>query len=168
MEIPQEVINSGVFRVFLDTPKELENAVIDYNREIKECKPKMKLVHRIEDFFLIMNPLAVIAIYATQRETFFINPMLAAALLTLCAAVYAVLGIYKRYLWSIVLVDLPLLLLSPLYIGLLLAVDIGLLIWYNKVREPLKLKRGYPDFILIEIVYEKRGAPQIVEDRDRL
>ena len=167
MEIPQDIIHEGVCRVYNDTPKELEETVKEYNKEMRECKSKMKLAHEIEDGFLIANPLAVIAIYATQRETFFINPALAAGLLTLCAAVYAVLGVYKRYLWSIVLVDLPLLLLSPL-IGILLAADIGLLVWYNKVREPLKDKRGYPDFIVIEISYEKRNMPQIVEDRDRL
>lgn len=168
MEIPQDVIHEGVLRVYADTPKELEEAVKDYNNEMRECKPKMKLVREIEDGFLIFNPLAVIAIYATQRETFFINPALAAGLLTLCAAVYAVLGIYKRYLWSIVLVDVPLLLLSPLYIGILLAVDIGILIWHNKIHEPLKQNRNYPDFITIEITYMKGNAPQIVEEKDRL
>lgn len=168
MEIPQEILYGKVCRVYRDTPKELEEAVKEYNKVVNECKPKMRLAHGIEDGFLILNPLAVIAIYATQRKTFFLNPALAAALLTLCAAIYFILGIYRRYLWSVALVDVPLLLLSPLYIGLLLAVDIGLLIWYNKVREPLKDKCGYPDFILIEIVYEKGTAPQIVEDRDRL
>ena len=168
MEIPQDILHERVCRIYADTPKELEEAVKEYNKEINECKPKIKLVREIEDGFLILNPLVIIGVYATQRAEFFINPALAAALLTLCAAVYFVLGILKRYLWAVVLVDVPLLLLSPLYIGILLAVDIGLLAWYNKVHNPLKDKRGYPDFIVIEIVYEKGRMPQIVEDRDRL
>ena len=168
MEIPQDILHEGVCRIYLDTPKELEEAVKEYNKKSKECKPKMKLARKIEDGFLILNPLAVIAIYATQLKTFFANPALAAALLTLCAVVYFVFGIIKRYLWAVVLVDVPLVLLSPLYIGILIAVDIGLVLWHDRIREPLKNRCGYPDFILIEIIYEKGQAPQIVEDRDRL
>lgn len=168
MEIPQDVLHDGVCRIYTDTPKELEEAVKEYNKESKECKPRMQLARKIEDGFLILNPLAVIAIYATQLKTFFANPALAAALLTLCAAVYFILGIIKRYLWAVVLVDVPLVLLNPLYITILLAVDIGLVLWHDKVLKPIKSRRGYPDFYLIEIIYEKGRAPQIVEDRDRL
>lgn len=168
MEIPQDILHEGVCRIYIDTPKEIEEAVKEYNKEANECKPKMRLARAIEDGFLIFNPLAVIAIYATQNRTFFHNPALAAALLTLCAVVYFVLGIIKRYLWAVVLVDVPLLLLSPLYIAILLVADIGLVLWHDKIHEPLKNKRGYPDFYLIETVYEKGRMPQIVEDRDRL
>ncbi|MDE6728808.1 MAG: hypothetical protein K2J80_12870 [Oscillospiraceae bacterium] len=164
MEIPQEIFDGKKLIVFLDTPSELEKAVKEYNKEMKRCKPKMKLVHMIEDAFLILNPLVVIAVYAINRRGFFTNPALAAGLLTLCAGVYVTLGIMKRYLWSVALVTVPLLLLDW-RIAFLLAADIILLLWYNKLIEPLKLVRGYPDFIEIGITYEKSRKPQTIDER---
>lgn len=164
MEVPQEIIDDGKLIVFIDTPNELEQAVKEHNKLMKECAGKMKIVRGIETFFLILNPLAVIADYATHLRTFFANPALAAGLLTLCAAVYATLGVLKRYLWAVVLVDVSLLLLDW-HIAFLLAADIALLLWYNKVIEPLKGVRCFPDFNVVHIAYEKRRKPQTIDER---
>ena len=165
MELPQEIIDEGKLIIFIDTPLEYEKAAKEYNKQASECRKTMKLVHQIEDVLLILNPLAVIAIYATSLKVFFSNPALAAALLTLCAGVYIILGLKKRYIWAIPLANVPLLLLNWLPIAVLLVADIGLLLWYNKVIEPLKTKLGYPDFFEVRISYEKRRKPQTFDER---
>lgn len=165
MEVPQEIIDDGKLIVFIDTPNELEQAVKEHNELMEKCADKMKTVYKIETLFLILNPLAVIMDYALNLKKFFSNPALAAGLLTLCAVVYTVLGIGKRYLWSVLLVDVPLLLLDW-HIAFLLVIDIALLLWYNKIIEPLKSERCFPDFKIIHITYRKMRTPQTIEERE--
>ncbi len=165
MEVPQEIIDDGRLIVFIDTPNELEKAVLEHNKQMKQCAEKMKVVRGIETFFLIFNPLAVIADYAMHLRTFFANPALAAGLLILYFGVGAVLGIGKRYLWSVMLVTVPLLMLD-LHIAFVIALDIPLLLWYNKTIEPLRTVRGFPDFHVIRVTYEKRRKPQTIKERE--
>ena len=161
MEIPQEIIYSGVFKVFLDTPKELEEAVKEYNKEIKECQPKMKLIRQIDDGFLIVNPIAAIGIFvASLSSNTFLGPALMIALMIISAAVFVSLGLYKHYLFTVALANTPLLLFNWLPAAILIVFDVGFLVWYYKLLEPLKTKRGYPEFRVIDIIYEKVKDPR--------
>ena len=167
MEIPQDVIYGGVLKVFLDTPRELEEAVKEYNKEMKECQPKMKLIRQIDDGFLIVNPIAAIGIFvASLSSNTFLGPALMIALMIISLAVYATLGLYKHYLFTVALANTPLLLFNWLPAAILIGVDVGFLIWYYKVLEPLKTKRGYPDFRVIDITYSKTKDPRNKNERE--
>lgn len=163
MEVPQEIIDDGKLIVFIDTPKELEKAVEEHNKLMKECAEKMKTVHKIEDFVIIFTPLAVIADYAINLRTFFANPALAAGLLLLFFGVGAVLGVKMKYLWAVMLSTVPLLMLDW-RIAFVIAVDTPFLLWYNKIIEPLKSVRCFPDFHVVHIAYEKRRKPQTIKE----
>lgn len=165
MEVPQEIIDDGKLIVFIDTPKELETAVREHNKQMEECAGKMKTVGKIETFFLIFNPIAVIADYAIHLRTFFTRPDLAAGLLILYFAVYTILGIGKRYLWAVTLTVVPLLMLD-LRVAFIIAADVPLLLRYNKIIEPLRSVRCFPDFRKIHITYEKRRKPQTIKERE--
>ena len=167
MEIPQEIIYSGVLRVFLDTPRELEEAVKEYNKEMLECKPKMKLIHQIEDGFLIVNPIAAIGIFvASLSSNKFLGPALMIALMIISAAVFVTLGLYKHYLFTVALANAPLLLLNWLPAAILIVADVIFLVWYYKLLEPLKNRRGYPDFRVIDITYSKAKEPRNKNERE--
>lgn len=167
MEIPQDVIYGGVLRVFLDTPRELEEAVKEYNKEMNECRPKMKLIRQIEDGFLIVNPIIAITIYvASLIDNTFLGPALMTVLLIISLAVYATLGLYKHYLFTVALANAPLILFNWLPAAILIAADVIFLVWYYKLLEPLKTKRGYPDFRAIDIVYSKSMDPRNKNERE--
>lgn len=165
MEVPQEIIDDGRLIVFIDTPKELEEAVAEHNKLMRECADKMKTVRGLETFFLIFNPLSVIADYALHLRTFFANPALATGLLVLFFGIHAILGIGKKYLWAVMLALASLLLLDW-HIAFVIAADIPLLLWYNKMIEPLKDVRCFPDFHTVHITYEKRRKPQTIKERE--
>ena len=167
MEIPQDVIYGGILRVYVDTPNELVVAVKEYNKEMEECKPKMKLIHQIEDGFLILNPVIAITIYvASLIDNTFLGPVLMTILLIISLAVYATLGLYKHYLFTVALANAPLLLFNWLPAAILIAADVGFLVWYYKVLEPLKKRRGYPDFRVIDITYSKAKEPRNKNERE--
>lgn len=165
MEVPQEVIDDGKLIVFIDTPNELEQAVKEHNELMKSCAEQMKKVHILEDLMIIFTPLAVIAVYVTHLKEFFSDPALAAGLLVLFFGIGIFLGICKRYLWAIGLSAVPLLLLDW-HIIFVVLLDVVLLLRYNKLIEPLKDVRCFPDFHVIHITYEKRRKPQTIKERE--
>lgn len=166
MEIPQEIIDKGILKVFLDTPKELEEAVKEYNKEVRKGKPKMKLLREIEEGFLILNPLVVVTVFVTSlfNNTFLGRPVMT-ALLIINVAVYVFLGINKRYLFTVAIANVPILPLNWMPVTVLIAADVVFLIWYYRSLEPLKDARGYPDFRVIDIIYEKVKDPRNKDER---
>lgn len=114
---------------------------------------------------IILTPLAVIAVYVTHLHAFFSDPALAAGLLLMFFGIGVFLGIGKRYLWAIGLSAVPLLLLDW-HIIFVVLLDIVLLLQYNKLIEPLRPVRCFPDFHLIRITYEKRRKPQTIKERE--
>ena len=166
MAIPQDVIDRGILTVYLDTPKELEEDVKVYNRIMDENKSKMRLLREIEDGFLILNPIVVVTVFATSlfNNTFLGRPVMT-ALLILSAAVYVIFGIYKRYLFTVAIANLPILPLNWMPVAVLIVANVVFLIWYYKMCEPLKRIRGYPDFRVISIVYKKGKEPKGNDER---
>ena len=159
MNIPSEVIERGTLTVYLDTPSGLETAVREHNKQMSECRRKMKRLRELELAFAVMNLLVTAVIAAACAETVFRVPLLSIALLAAFAAVYVIFAIAKGNYIIPTIAALPLLILDWRF-AFVLAADAIVTAIREFMLRPLKAERGYPLFPDVRIIYEKVNAPK--------
>lgn len=163
MEIPQEVLDSGVCTVYLNTDPELLISVERYNEKMgiaRRFRRKLRLLERV---FLALN-IAMPIIFGVMPTgvIYLIDPRLEWlewAALGAFAAAYLVFGLWRRNLIAVTVAS-ALLLLTDARCALLTGVDIVLTVFREKGVQTLISAEGFPFFRPIQIEKKDCKAPK--------
>lgn len=161
MEIPQEVLESGVCTLYPDTDPELVFSVESYNNKMVIARKFRRKVWLLERVILALNiGMPIIFGMMPTGVIYVINPRLEwlewAALGTFVAA-YLVLGLWRRNFIALTIAS-ALLILTDARCALMLGVDIVLTVFREKGVKTLKTAEGFPLFRQIKI--EKKDGNQ--------
>lgn len=162
MEIPQEVLKSGVCTVYPDSDPELIFSVENYNYKMVTARRFARKLWILERVFLALNiGMPIIFGMMPTGVIYVINPRLEwlewAALGTFVAA-YLVLGLFFRNFIAVTIAS-SLLILTDARCALILGVNIVLTVFREKAVPTLKNAEGYPLFRLIKIEKKDGKAP---------
>lgn len=154
MEIPQEVLDSGVCAVNNDTDPELLISVEYYNEKMRIARRFRRKLLLLERVFLAVNiGMPVIFGMIPTGVIYLINPRLEWlewTALGAFAAAYLVFGLWRRNLIAVTVAS-ALLLLTDARCALLVGVDIVLTVFREKGVRTLKNAEGFPNFRIIQI-----------------
>lgn len=161
MEIPQEVLESGVCTVYLNTDPELLISVEKYNERMLIARKFRRKVFLLEKAFLALN-IGMLIIFGMMPTgvIYLINPRLEWlewTALGVFAAVYLVFGLWRRNFIAVTAAS-ALLLLTDVRCALMLGVDIVLMVFREKGVRTLKKAEGFPFFRPIQI--EKKDCKE--------
>ncbi|MDE6727231.1 MAG: hypothetical protein K2J80_04745 [Oscillospiraceae bacterium] len=163
MEIPQEVIESGVCTVYPNTDPELLIRVEKYNERMGIARRFRRKLWLLERVFLALNitmplvfgmmPTGVIYILDPRIE------WLEWTALGVFAAAYLFFGLWRRNLIAVTVAS-SLLMLTDMRCALMLGVDIVLTVFREKGVRTLKRAEGYPRFAAIMIEKKSGNEPK--------
>lgn len=161
MEIPQEVLKSGVCEIYPNSDPELLFSVENYNYKMANARRFSRKLWILERVFLALNiGMPVIFGMMPTGVIYVINPRIEwlewAALGTFVAA-YLVFGLFMRNFIAVTIAS-ALLILTDARCALMLGVDIVLTVFREKAVRTLKNAEGYPNFRMIKI--EKKDSKQ--------
>lgn len=161
MNIPQEVLESGVCTVYLNSDPELLFSVESYNNKMAIARKFRRKVRLLERVMLALNiGMPIIFGLMPTGVIYLINPRIEwlewAALGTFVAA-YLVLGLWRRNFIALTIAS-ALLILTDARCALMLGVDIVLTVFREKGVKTLKTTEGFPHFRTIKI--EKKDCKQ--------
>ena len=171
MEIPQEVLDSGVCTVYLNSDPELLISVEMYNERMGIARKFRRKIFLLEKAFLTLN-IAMPIVFGMMPTgvIFLINPRiewLEWAALGVFAAAYLIFGLWRRNFIAVTIFS-ALLLLMDARCALMVGVDIVLTVFREKGVRTLKRAEGYPRFSKIQIEKKDCKAPKnrdIQEDK---
>lgn len=161
MEIPQEVLESGVCTVDINSDPELLFSVESYNNKMAIARKFRRKVWMLERVMLALNiGMPIIFGMMPTGVIYLINPRIEwlewAALGTFAAA-YLVLGLWRRNFIALTIAS-ALLILTDARCALMFGVDIVLTVFREKGVKTLKSAEGFPLFRQIKI--EKKDGNQ--------
>ncbi|MDE6731835.1 MAG: hypothetical protein K2J77_03035 [Oscillospiraceae bacterium] len=154
MNIPQDVLESGVCTISPDTDPELVFSVESYNNKMAIARRFRRKVWLLERVFLALNiGMPIIFGMMPTGVIYVINPRITwlewAALGTF-VGVYLIFGLFARNL-VVVTIASALLILTDARCALLVGINIVLAVFYQKGKKTLKSAEGYPKFRTIRI-----------------
>lgn len=161
MDIPQEVIDSGVCTVYLNTDPELVIAVEKHNDKMGIARKFRRKLRLLEKVFLALN-IAMPIVFGMMPTgvIYLINPRLEWlewTALGVFAAAYLIFGLWRRNCIAVTVIS-SLLLLMDARCALMTGVDIVLTVFREKGVRTLKGAEGYPRFSMIQI--EKKDCKE--------
>lgn len=163
MEIPQEVLESGVCTVYLNTDPELLFSVESYNNKMAIARKFRRKVWLLERVFLTLNiGMPIIFGMMPMGVIYLINPRmewLEWTALGAFAAAYLVFGLLRRNFIAVTIAS-ALLLLTDARCALMVGVDIVLTVFREKGVKTLKSAEGFPFFRPIKIEKKDCEAPK--------
>lgn len=163
MEIPQEVLDSGVCTVYLNTDPELLISVEKYNEKMAIARGFRRRLRLLERVLLALN-IAMPIIFGVMPTgvIYLINPRLEWlewTSLGAFAAAYLVFGLWRRNFIAVTIAS-TLLLLTDARCALLLGVNIILTVFREKAVKTLIGAEGFPFFRPIRIEKKDCKAPK--------
>lgn len=163
MEIPQEILDSGVCKVDDETDPELVFSVENYNEKMRIARKFRRKVFLLEKAFLSLN-IAMPVIFGMMPAgvIFLINPRLVWlewTALGVFAAAYLIFGLWRRNFIAVTAFSV-LLLLMDARCALMFGVDVVLTVFREKGVRTLKGAEGYPRFSIIKIEAKEAKAPK--------
>lgn len=162
MEIPQEVIESGVCTIYPDTDPELLIRVEKYNERMGIARRFRRKLWLLERAFLALNITMPLVFGMMPRGVIFIlDPRiewLEWTALGVFAAVYLIFGLLRRNIIAVTAAS-SLLLLTDFRCALMLGVDIILTVFREKGLRTLKNAEGFPRFAAIMIEKKSGNEP---------
>ena len=169
MEIPQEVLDSGVCTVYLNSDPELLISVELYNERMGIARKFARKIFLLEKAFLALN-IAMPIVFGMMPTgvIFLINPRIEwlewAALGTFAAA-YLIFGLLRRNFIAVTIFS-ALLLLMDARCALLLGVNIILTVFREKGVRTLKRTQGFPRYRKIQIEKKDCKAPKNRDNKE--
>ena len=160
MEIPQEVLDSGVLTAYTNTDPELVSAVQEYNEQMVLNQKKKRSLKWLGNIFLILNLGLLIIPGMIKGAIYLINPRIVWIENTACIlfiVAFFVFGLWRRNLIAVTSFSALLLLADARY-AFLIAVNIALTVIYEKNKRIVKSSTGYPTFLRIHI--EKKNCKE--------
>ena len=166
MEIPQEVIGSGVFTAYADTDPELVISVENYNLKMERARVRKLKLRLLERMFLLLNVILLIVPGMIPKGVIFIlKPRivwLEWAALAVYAAAFFYFGAWRKK-FILLTVFSALLLLCDARYGIMIAVNAVLTVFREKEFRSIKGREGYPYFRRIRIEKMDCNKPSDVE-----
>lgn len=167
MEIPQEVIESGVCTIYPDTDPELVFLVERYNERMSIARRFRRKVWLLERVFLALNITMPLVFGMMPRGVIYIfDPRikwLEWAALGVFAAVYLVFGLWLRNIIAVTAAS-SLLLLTDFRCALMFGVDVVLTVFREKGIRTLQRTQGFPRFAAIMIEKKPANAQESKSD----
>ncbi len=161
MDIPKEVLDSGVLTVYTNTDPELVSAVEKYNEQMVLNQEMKRNLRWLENIFLILNiGLLIIPGMIPNGVIFLLNPRivwLENTISILFVVAFFVFGLWRRNLIAVTAFSALLLLADARY-ALLIGVNIVLTVFHEKNKRIVKSSAGYPTFLRIHI--EKKNCKE--------
>lgn len=154
MNIPQEVLESGVCTITPESDPELVFSVETYNNKMAIARRFARKIWLLERVFLALNIcMPIIFGMMPTGVIYVINPRitwLEWAALGVFVGVYLVFGLFARNV-VVVTIASALLILTDARCALLVGINIVLTVFYQKGKKTLKSAEGYPKFRTIRI-----------------
>lgn len=172
--IPQDALDKGQIKIYLDTPLEIENAVKEYNKRMSESKIALRRVEIFKEAIMVMTPmmclvLSVLGITGNMLGTRvgklmgFWNYPVCISVLAAAVVVYFYWGIWKGYVGVVVAASAALIIVQWLAAAAIVLNMIFYMIYRHTVG-PLKKEKEYPIFSQIVVRYERVNKPHYYEE----